>query len=69
MHKVNSLRQRRIERKQGLPKSKQTYRGAIKNFAGLSVEEIAKEVVQEIKVSKEKPKKKYKKKTKTKKEA
>ena len=31
MHKVNSLRQRRIEK--GLPKSEQTYRGATKNFA------------------------------------
>ena len=33
MHKVNSLRQRRIEKKLGLSKSEQTYRGAIKNFA------------------------------------
>lgn len=31
MHKVNSLRQRRLEK--GLPKSEQTYRGATKNFA------------------------------------
>ena len=49
MHKVNSLRQRRIEK--GLPKSEQPYRGAIKNFA----------VAEEPVVEKPKAKKKAKK--------
>lgn len=53
MHKVNSLRQRRIEK--GLPKSEQTYRGAIKNFA------VAETVAEEPVVEKPKAKKKAKK--------
>ena len=59
MHKVNSLRQRRIEK--GLPKSEQTYRGATKNFA--KVEESAKKP----EVEKPKAKKKTKKTKKSKK--
>ena len=53
MHKVNSLRQRRIEK--GLPKSEQTYRGATKNFA------VAEIVNEEPVVEKPKAKKKAKK--------
>ena len=40
MHKINSLRQRRIEKKQGLNKSEQTYRGNVKNFAKLEEEVV-----------------------------
>ena len=53
MHKVNSLRQRRIEK--GLPKSEQTYRGGTKNFA------VAEIVNEEPVVEKPKAKKKAKK--------
>ncbi len=61
MHKVNSLRMRRKQK--GLPKSEQTYRSNIKNFAEILAEKPKKEVKKKV----EKPKAKLKPK-KTKKE-